>query len=127
MAMTLAGAWMWSGVETSTASKCLSSFSNILRKSKYFFALGKRPAAALSVFSSTSQRATMFSPARLPKSAPRHAAGADGGDVQFLVQSSPADKGRGGQGQRAPLASEVPRNRRRVKRMESDMISFSLN
>ena len=54
---------MWSGVDTRIASKRLSSFSNICRKSTYFFACLKRPAAASSVFSSTSQIATMFSPA----------------------------------------------------------------
>ena len=53
-----AGAWVWSGVETDTASISFAISANIFRKSENRFALGWRCAAAARLLESTSQRAT---------------------------------------------------------------------
>src|SRR5262245_17487713 len=70
MAVRLTGACMWSGVLTTTASISLSMSSNILRKSANFLTSGYFEKAEAARFSSTSHRATMFSPLTAPRFAP---------------------------------------------------------
>jgi len=59
IAQTLAGAWVWSVVLTTTAS--MSFWSKSFRQSAYCLALGYGWAACASRLASTSHNATMFS------------------------------------------------------------------
>ncbi len=61
MAITPAGAWVWSGVPMTTASILWCISSSILRKSLYRLASGYSSKVCAARFSSTSHKATMFS------------------------------------------------------------------
>ena len=60
MAIAAAVAWVWSGVETVTASMRLASFSSICRKSAYLAAFAWRLNMCAARPESMSQSATMF-------------------------------------------------------------------
>ena len=59
----VAAKWVWSGVLTTTASISLPILSSIWRKSRNRLAFGWALNESAALASSTSQRATMFSPA----------------------------------------------------------------
>ena len=89
MAVTAAGACVWSGVDTTTASIFESSSWRSSRKSLYFLASLCFPAIWSSRSWSMSQMATIWPVARRVRCRSSFPADADAGDVQSLVRSEP--------------------------------------
>ena len=79
-------ACVWSGVETTTASRFFS-LSSSWRKSTYVLALGKRSAMGPRCSESTSHRATIFSLVRLSMLCGPFVGHADAGQVQLFVRA----------------------------------------